>query len=137
MSFFRSPKIDEDGQLQIRDEWLLTGVGGPDAPDRVEPPTGAWLFRVTPAQATKQLIQDVDALDADGSLNRGQAQSLRTTLARALESIADEQPDKAIQALTVFTRQVAGSVLARRLSFDEGQALIAAAQNAIVGLQAG
>jgi hypothetical protein len=80
------------------------------------------------------LVDAIVALQADETLNRGQANSLTQTLTRALSFIEQGNIGAATNVLTAFTHQVTALVRSRRLTATEGDALIAAAQDAIADL---
>ena len=69
-------------------------------------------------------------------INGGQATSLGATLNAALAQVLSDQVLPAINLLGAFTRQVLAYVTNGSLTFDDGQALVLAAQSVITDLLA-
>ena len=90
-----------------------------------------------PSTQIEAIVGAVDVLEATGeSINRGQANSLRATLNRALALVANDQAQPAIRLLVAFTHKVLAYVTNGSLTFDDGQDLILAAQSVITDLLA-
>jgi pullulanase len=87
---------------------------------------------VGPRSASEQidlLIDDVEALIADGVLNRGQGNALLSKLWNIRRKIARGRINAALGQLGAFINQVEGFVQAGILTEEQGAALIAAAQD--------
>ena len=82
------------------------------------------------------LVQDVEAIVAEGTLNKGQASALTSLLSRATSALDREQDRVAINQINAFINLVEGLINAP-LTAEEGQALIAAAAAIVAQIQGG
>jgi ribosomal protein S20 len=80
------------------------------------------------------LIDLVDALEADGVINGGQANSLRAKLEAAQQSVEKGNTTAAANQLNAFINQVEAFVAAGILTAEEGDALIATAKTILESL---
>lgn len=112
-------------------------VGGSclDAPCRDFRPI-FWTTRrlATPNEELQILTDAVTDLETSGTLSGGAATALRATLVRAQAFLADRKVVGAVNLLRAFQNQVRAFMRGGALSREEGQALIAAAENAIAQL---
>ena len=86
-----------------------------------------------PGQAIQALINNVEALVAQGVLNAGQGNALSSKLRAALQQLERGNARAAANQINAFINQVDALIRSRRLSPQQGQLLIDAAMN-ILGL---
>lgn len=101
--------------------WDLGGRPPPCGPETTE----EWI------EYTEELIDQL--LDA-GDLTGGQANALTTKLERALDSLARGNERAATNQIGAFINQVEALVRSGRITAEEGDALIAAAQEALAAM---
>jgi len=80
------------------------------------------------------IIADIDALEAAGVLNIGNANALRSKLENVIAKIDKGQIGAAVNQLEAFINQVEALVKGGTLTDEQGAALIAAAEDAITAL---
>jgi hypothetical protein len=96
--------------------------------------TAVFLGERSPTEQIELLIDDIDALEAAGVLNKGNANALRSKLENVLAKIDKGQIGAAINGLEAFINEVEALVAAGTLTEAQGAALIAAAEDAITAL---
>ena len=98
-------------------------------------PTGSFTMSgvTLPSTQIEAIIGAVGALEAEGAISGGLANSLTAKLNGA-KNRASSQPEAAIGQLNAFINQVTALVRRGVLSFPQGQALIQSAQNIITAL---
>ena len=84
-----------------------------------------------PAQAIQALISAVESLVAQGVLNAGQGNALTSKLRAALQQLERGNTQAAANQINAFINQVEALIRSRRLTPQQGQALIDAATNII------
>ena len=82
-----------------------------------------------PVQAVQALINNVEALVAQGVLNSGQGNALTSKLRAALQQLERGNAHAAANQINAFINQVEALIRSRRLSPQQGQSLIDAAMN--------
>lgn len=92
-----------------------------------------FVLKLTPTLA-EGIIDQVNALVDDGSINNGQGTSLINKIENALEQAAKGKADQAIKKLNDFIDQVTGLIGSGLLTPEQGQPLIDAANAMIVEL---
>ena len=90
--------------------------------------------RVDPAQAIPALIKRVQVLRDEGTLNRGQANSLQKKLEKSLKSLGRKGPAKAAKDVEQFIKKVSAFVRGGVLSADIGESLVADAERIVDAL---
>ncbi len=80
------------------------------------------------------LIDQVDALEADGVINGGQANSLRAKLEAAQKSAANGRVGPAVNQINAFINEVDALMAAGLLSPEEGERLISLAEEIVQSL---
>ena len=80
------------------------------------------------------LIDQVDALEEDGVINGGQANSLRAKLEAAQKSAANGRVGPAVNQINAFINEVDALMAAGLLSPEEGERLISLAEEIIQSL---
>jgi uncharacterized membrane protein len=88
----------------------------------------------SPAELILELASEVEALEAAGVLNKGQANSLLAKLGAAYKKIEKSQPAVAVYQLEAFVNEVEAMLRSQRLSLEQAQPLLDLAQQAIDGL---
>lgn len=86
----------------------------------------------TPQQAIQTLINNVESLLAQGVLNKGQANALTSKLEAALKQLGRGNTKAAANQINAFINQVNAFVKSRKLTAQQGQALIDAASGIVV-----
>ncbi len=120
---------DEAGDYAVQ---LIVNDGSVDSdPDQV-------IITVqTPAEATEDVINEVEDLVTAGELNQGQGTSLITQLNLALHKLDQGNSTAAVNKLNVLITLVSAFINAGILSSAEGQPLIDTAQAIIDAIQSG
>ena len=90
--------------------------------------------RLSPDEQLESIKSDVEDLATAGTLNQGESGSLTMKLSVAQKKISQGKDNAALNMLAAFINQVEALVNSGRLTPDEGQALIDAAQDVITGL---
>jgi hypothetical protein len=88
----------------------------------------------SPQAQIQDLITEVEALVTAGVLNKGQGNSLTRKLVDALDHLGKGNPHAAIQKLQEFISVVTGYIRTGKLSPEQGQLLIDAANHVITQL---
>jgi hypothetical protein len=89
-----------------------------------------------PTAQIAALVATLETLEAAGTISPGRADSLTRLLDAAMDQV-EGQPQAAVKMLSAFVYQVMALVRGGSLGIADGQALVAAAQNAIAALLAG
>jgi N-acetylneuraminic acid mutarotase len=95
-------------------------------------------FTVTilaPQQATQSLINDVNALVSQGTLNQGQGNALTSKLDAAIQKMDQGNGNAARNQLQAFINQVNALMNSGKLTAAQGQTLIEAASDVIAHIQ--
>lgn len=92
------------------------------------------LTSPAPREAIQILLSDVANLVAQGVLNRGEGNALSSTLQAALQQLERGKRRPAASQIQAFINQVDALMRSRRLSPQQGQALIDAAMDALAEL---
>ncbi|HEX5733161.1 MAG TPA: right-handed parallel beta-helix repeat-containing protein [Blastocatellia bacterium] len=87
------------------------------------------IMNPNPGQAIQALIGNIESLVAQGVLNHGQGNALTSKLRAALQQLERGNTRAAANQINAFINQVDALVRSRRLSPQQGQALIDAAMN--------
>jgi len=95
------------------------------------------LWAPTPAEGVESLDGNVEDLYAAGVLSKGESNALTSTLDAALKQVGSGKTTPAINQLGAFINKIEALVQSGKLSEDEGQALIDAAQAVIDQLNEG
>jgi polyhydroxyalkanoate synthesis regulator phasin len=98
---------------------------------------GTGIVLTTPEEHIDWLIDEVEDLVTEGTLNEGQGNALASKLENALKSLAKGNTKAAINQLRAFITPVDAFVRSGKLTEEEGQDLIDAAQAAIDLLSSG
>jgi hypothetical protein len=107
-------------------------VGVPGGDSGVQQVPVTWDFTtITVREQINRLIAEIEALRKDGTLNRGQANTLITKLEGAIQKLDQGQDRVAINRLKAFVNQVYSFIDEALLSAEIGQTLINQA-NAII-----
>ncbi len=101
-------------------------VEAPDDADDVN--FDDFVFSVTSQQRIMALTAQIDELVSRGSLTADQAAGLRDKLAAIEAKIVAGNSRAAANQIRAFTNQVSAMIASRRLSAEEGQALVEAAE---------
>jgi hypothetical protein len=89
-----------------------------------------------PTAQIAAIVESLEVLEEAGTISSGRANALTKSLDGALAKV-DSQPEVAVQKLSAFVHKVMALIRSGHLSLADGQALVAAAQNAIAALLAG
>ena len=108
-----------------------TATGAFNVPART---TAVFLVQRPVGEQIDVLIDQVDALEADGVINGGQAIALKAKLQAAQQSAANGNATAAANQLNAFIKQVEALVAAGILTAAEGGALIATAGTILASL---
>jgi hypothetical protein len=84
---------------------------------------------LTPEEATGLLIEEIEALVDDGTLNHGQGNSFVSKLRATIGSLGRGRTNAACNQLQAFINQVTAFVASGKLTVEEGQVLIDAAMD--------
>jgi hypothetical protein len=122
--------VDDTGNSYVTGFFTGSATLGPDeALEITLSGTGEEIFvakfgEPTPQQLIAALIAEVEALQAGGSLNGGQANALLTKLGAAIQKLDQENKTAAINQLQAFINQVQAFINGGVLTLAEGQPLI-------------
>jgi hypothetical protein len=115
----------------VQSAYYDTAAGAFNVPART---TAVFLVQRPAGEQIDVLIDQVDALVADGVINGGQATALKAKLEAAQQSAANGNATAAAKQLNAFINQVEALVAADILTAEEGDALIATAETILDSL---
>jgi pullulanase/glycogen debranching enzyme len=127
------PVLAESTDPVVRTSTFDSAAGIFDVPART---TAVFLAPRSAEERIDLIIDDVDQLEADGVVNGGQANALRSKLSNAQRMIERGKVGPAINMLEAFIHQVEALVAAGILTELQGFELITAAESIIASLGA-
>ena len=128
---FEPPAVGEfSGRVTVHSD-------DPDSPECHVDLYGVGIPGESPEALTEELIDEIEEMIDEGEMNGNQAGFLLDGLEMALECLENGQIRYAISYLNEFMQRVACLVWWGILSYEEGEAMIAAAQEILDAIEAG
>ena len=105
----------------VRASAFDTATGTFTVPGRT---TAVFVIEVPPQERLGHLIEEIEALVAAGSLNKGQGNALIVKLEQAIKHLDKGKPRTALNVLNAFANQVNAFIRSGKLTPEEGQGLL-------------
>jgi pullulanase-type alpha-1,6-glucosidase len=129
--FVLHPVLAESVDPVVRAAYYDVGAGTFNVPART---TAVFLVQRTIGEQIDVLIDEIDMLEANGVVNRGQANSLVAKLKAAQKSAGNSRSTPAINQINAFINEVRALISGGVLSSEEGMALISIAEEILRSL---
>ena len=129
--FLLHPVLTESVDSLVRTAYYDVGTQAFTIPERT---TAVFMVQRAIGEQIDVLIGEVDTLEAEGMLNRGQANSLKAKLRAAKKSAANGRSRPAANQINAFINEVQALISAGVLSSEEGTALISIADDILQAL---